>query len=213
VRVAPERSQLTGPVEVDETYVGGQDAGRRGGRDSLGTAAIVVVAIEVPGAGSGQIRMYVLEDLSADSLCGFVRDNVASGATVSTDARQGYRRLARLGYDHQPRSQRAGRPLGEDVGKLPPRVHRAISNLKSDPGGRLSQGSMFAPVVCDACDFLPAKAGVVGERKHEAVANRLLTCHLQERCHCSSVGIQGSGETRGSRPRSERLLIVRPGVK
>ena len=72
---------------------------------------------------------------------------------------------------------------------------------------------MFAPVVCDACDFLPAKAGVVGESKHEAVANRLLTCHLQERCHCSSVGIQGSGETRGSRPRSERLLIVRPGVK
>jgi len=68
--VAPERSQLTGPVEVDETCVGGQDAGRRGGRDSLGTAAIVVVAIEVPGAGSGQIRMYVLEDLSADSLCG-----------------------------------------------------------------------------------------------------------------------------------------------
>jgi ferredoxin len=51
--VAPERSQLTGAVEVDETYVGGADAGRRGGRDSLGAAEIVIVAVEVRGLGSG----------------------------------------------------------------------------------------------------------------------------------------------------------------
>jgi hypothetical protein len=47
--VAPELSQLTGAVEVDETYVGGADAGRRGGRDSLGAAEIVIVAVEVRG--------------------------------------------------------------------------------------------------------------------------------------------------------------------
>jgi hypothetical protein len=47
--VAPERSPLTGLIEVDGTYVGGHDAGRRSGRDAFGTAAIVVVAIEVRG--------------------------------------------------------------------------------------------------------------------------------------------------------------------
>src|SRR5713226_4450058 len=96
--VAPERSPLTGVVEVDDTYVGGQDAGRRGGRDAFGTAAIVVVAIEVRGNGSGRLRLEVLGDLSADSLCGFVEDNVAQGATVKTDAWQGFKRLATLGF-------------------------------------------------------------------------------------------------------------------
>ena len=33
--------------------------------------------------------------------------------------------------DHQPRSQRASRALGEDPGEILPRVHRVISNLKS----------------------------------------------------------------------------------
>jgi len=84
--VAPERSQLTGAVEVDETYVGGPDAGRRGGRDALGTAEIVIVAVEVRGAGSGRIRMEVVGDLSADALCGFVSDNVTPGATTPREA-------------------------------------------------------------------------------------------------------------------------------
>jgi len=75
--------------------------------------------------------MQVLGDLSADSLCGFVEDNVATGSTVKTDAWQGYKRLARLGYDHQPKSQRAGLVLGEDIGEMLPRVHRIISNLKT----------------------------------------------------------------------------------
>jgi len=87
--VAPERSQLTGAVEVDETYVGRPDAGRRGGREALGIAEIVIVEVEVRGAGSGRIRMEVVGDLSADTLCGFVSDNVAAGATVHTDAWRG----------------------------------------------------------------------------------------------------------------------------
>jgi len=83
------------------------------------------------GNGSSRARMQVLGDLSADSLCGFVEDNVATGSTVKTDAWQGYKRLARLGYDHQPKSQRAGLVLGEDIGEMLPRVHRIISNLKT----------------------------------------------------------------------------------
>jgi len=129
--VAPERTSLIGVVEVDEAYVGGTDALRRGGRDVFGTAAIVVVAVEVRGSGSGRVRMEVVGDLSADSLCGFVEVNVAKGATVKTDAWQGFKRLATLGYDHQPKSQRAGLRLGEDIGEMLPRAHRVVSNLKT----------------------------------------------------------------------------------
>ncbi len=129
--VAPERTPLTGVIEVDEAYVGGIDSQRHGGRDKFGTAAIVVVAIEVRGNGSGRVRMEVLGDLSADSLCGFVEDNVAQGSTVRTDAWQGYKRLAWMGYDHQPRSLRAERLLKGEVPELLPKAHRIISNLKT----------------------------------------------------------------------------------
>lgn len=125
--VAPERSLLRGPVEVDEFYVGGIEQGRGAGRKSGSTKAIVVVAVELRGQGSGRLRLGVVPDLSNANLCGFVEEAVAPGAVVHTDAWQGYRRLGRLGYDHRPASQRQAAP-GE---WLLPRAHRSISNLKA----------------------------------------------------------------------------------
>jgi transposase-like protein/ribosomal protein L37AE/L43A len=125
--VAPERSLLRGPVEVDEFYVGGIEAGRGAGRKSGSTKAIVVVAVELRGQGSGRIRLGVVPDLSNANLCGFVEQAVEPGAVVRTDAWQGYRRLGVLGYDHRPASQRQAAP-GEC---LLPRAHRSISNLKA----------------------------------------------------------------------------------
>jgi len=91
------------------------------------TKAIVVVAVELRGQGSGRLRLGVVPDLSNGSLCGFVEEPVDYGSTVHTDAWQGHRRLGVLGYDHQPSSQRQAAP-GE---WLLPRAHRAISNLEA----------------------------------------------------------------------------------
>ena len=77
--VAPQRSPLIGVIEVDDTYIGGTDSVRRGGRDAFGAATIVIIAVEVRGNGSGRIRMKAVDDLSADALCGFVRDLRARG--------------------------------------------------------------------------------------------------------------------------------------
>ena len=129
--VAPDRTPLTGTVEVDDAYVGGTDSLRTGGRDVLGTAAIVVIAVEVRGSGPGRLRMEVIGDLSADALCGFVEDNVAVGSTVRTDAWQGFKRLATLGYNHESTSLRAGRLRGVDGLAVLPRIHLVISNLKT----------------------------------------------------------------------------------
>jgi hypothetical protein len=49
--VNPERTPLFETVEVDECFVGGLDRELRGGRQH-GTKALVVVAVEVRGAGS-----------------------------------------------------------------------------------------------------------------------------------------------------------------
>jgi transposase-like protein len=128
--VNPAREPLTGAVEVDECFVGGHEAGLRGGRQH-GVKALVVVAVEIRGAGSGRVRLQVIDDASADTLCPFVIASVAAGTTVHTDGWPGYTRLTRLGFDHQARSQRAHRLLGENTDEILPRVHRVISHLKT----------------------------------------------------------------------------------
>jgi hypothetical protein len=124
--VAPEREPLGGEIEVDEFYLGGIEEGLRGGRQR-GKKALVGVAIEVRGQGSGRVRLQVLDDASAASLCGFVRATTALGTVVHTDGWQSYLPLGGLGYDHRRRVQRSLR-TGE---LLLPRAHRTISNLKA----------------------------------------------------------------------------------
>ena len=128
--VNPERTLLTGEVEVDECQVGGREAGRRGGRNLTAKAALVAVAVEVRGNGSGRLRMKVIPDASGKTLGSFVAETVAAGAIVHTDGWQGYVPLTKNGYDHRPRSARAAKKVG-DPDPILPRVHRAISNFKT----------------------------------------------------------------------------------
>jgi transposase-like protein len=130
VLVRPGRERLTGMVEVDETFIGGEEAGLRGGR-ARGKKVLTGIAVEVTyPRGMGRCRMAPLSDASAKSLHAFVTDHVEPGATVITDAWQGYRGLEELGYVHDRRSQRAARARGEDPGELLPAVHRVASLIK-----------------------------------------------------------------------------------
>jgi transposase-like protein len=130
VLVRPGRDRLTGAVEVDETYIGGEEPGLRGGR-AKGKKALVGVAVEVKEPkGIGRCRMALLADGSSASLHPFVTGHVAPDATVITDAWMGYHGLARRGYAHQRRSQRAARARGDDPGQLLPAVHRVASLAK-----------------------------------------------------------------------------------
>ena len=124
--VAPEREALGREVEIDEFFLGGHEEGLRGGRER-GKKALVGVAIEVRGAGSGRLRLAVLPDASGRSLRDFAKATTEPGAIVHTDGLQSYRALAKHGYDHRRRPQHTAAP-GE---QLLPRAHRAISNLKA----------------------------------------------------------------------------------
>jgi transposase-like protein len=130
VLVRPGRDRLAGTVEVDETYIGGEEPGLRGGR-AKGKKSLVGVAVELhQPRGYGRVRIAILADASAASLHPFVTENVEPGATVITDAWQGYRGIERLGYAHDRRSQRAARARGDDPGELLPGVHRVASLAK-----------------------------------------------------------------------------------
>lgn len=123
--VRPNRDRLSGWVEIDETYFGGLEEGRRG-RGRL-AKALIVIAVEARGPAIGRIRMRCIPDASAESLHGFVKDCVEPASTVHTDAWQGYAGLQKQGYDHEI-TRRGKDPKA--ASKLLPRVHRVISLLK-----------------------------------------------------------------------------------
>jgi transposase-like protein len=130
VLVRPGRGRLSGSVEVDETFIGGEEAGLRGGRQR-GKKVLTGIAVEVrEPKGIGRCRMAVLADGSAESLHPFITGAVEPGARVITDGWNGYIGLDGLGYTHERRSQRAARARGDDPGELLPAVHRVASLAK-----------------------------------------------------------------------------------
>lgn len=99
--VRPGRDQLTGCVQVDETYVGGRKKPGKRGRGAAGKV-LVAIAVEDKGPeGIGRIRLQPLRDASAKSLGGFVGAMIAPGSVVATDDWSGYGSLASVGYTHR----------------------------------------------------------------------------------------------------------------
>jgi hypothetical protein len=72
VLVRPGRDPLSGTVQVDETFIGGDEPGLAGGR-AAGKKVLTGIAVEVSEPkGIGRCRMAVLADGSAGSLRPFV---------------------------------------------------------------------------------------------------------------------------------------------
>jgi transposase-like protein len=124
--VRPGRDRLCGPVEADETYVGGIAQGVRGrGADCK---FIVAIAIEVLSPkGFGRVRLQHVKDVSGASLVPFVSGAVKPGSEVRTDGWKGYNGLSGRGYRHHATSiSESGDPAHVSM----PGVHKVASLLK-----------------------------------------------------------------------------------
>ena len=101
-RMEPDADQFDGPVEVDETYVGGRrrnmsNAKRKAlhntGRGPAGKTAVV----GMKDRSTNQVAAKVVELTNSNTLQGFVKDHATPGATVYTDEATAYELLP---FDH-----------------------------------------------------------------------------------------------------------------
>ena len=64
--VRPDRDRLSGLVEMDETFIGGEHSGKRG-RGAEGKTLVLIAAQETP-KGIGRIRLSPIVDASGETL-------------------------------------------------------------------------------------------------------------------------------------------------
>ncbi len=125
--VRPERDKLGGIIEVDETFVGGEDQGGKRGRGTE-RKSIVVIALEIHDPkGYGRVRMKCVSNASSINLVPFVCSVVLPGSEVRTDSWGGYNKLEELGYVHKKINLSVS---SDPAHVLMPGVHRISSLLK-----------------------------------------------------------------------------------
>lgn len=84
---------LSGTVEVDETAVGGYQAGKRGFAGANKTTVLVLVE-----RGTARTRLVVVPDRKGVTLISVIGHLVDPGATIVTDGHRGYAGLPKAGF-------------------------------------------------------------------------------------------------------------------
>ena len=82
---------LIGPIEIDETYIGGKARSRhapeRDGKPGTVGKQVVVGILDL---ATGEVRAEAIDDTKKDELQGYLEENVRSDATVYSDSASSY---------------------------------------------------------------------------------------------------------------------------
>ena len=118
--VSPGRLALSGIVEVDQVFLGGEK-----------NKEIVLIAAEKRGSATGRIRLKHVKNEKADQIQGFIKEVILLGSTIVSDRHQSYRSIVNQGYflERQKKPYPSEEAHGDDE-RLLPRVGRVSSLLK-----------------------------------------------------------------------------------
>jgi transposase-like protein len=106
--MADDGEPLDGPVEMDETYVGGKrraqapwSGNRGGGRPRADSHKTPVFGIVQRGRGTGQVVAMVVPDATTKTLMGHATNRVLPASLIYTDEWKPYENLPNAGYTHR----------------------------------------------------------------------------------------------------------------
>ena len=172
--VRPNQDRIGGQpknhVEVDETWVGGRTRGEgRGVHHKVPVSCAIEVRHRKPGTKldnrkdgryAGRVRLAVVLDRSAESLCGFVESTVAPGSLIVTDDWSGYAGLGKRGYEHFYGTSFWARFLFEHCACFRP-LHRVAAwmsgqGLPISPGTLANSLKRFVPLFEPVADAILA---------------------------------------------------------
>jgi len=126
--VRTSRDKLSGVVEVDETYIGGEEKGTMKKGRGAEEKSLVVVATECIGKKIGRVRFRVVPDASKENLISFIEENVEPQSTVITDGWTGYASMSKSQeYKHIVKIIAGS---GKKANELLPHVHLVDSLVK-----------------------------------------------------------------------------------
>ncbi len=124
--VRSDRTKLSGTVEMDDFYVGGEEHGGSTGRGT-GNKTLVVVALELKAENKlGRVRLSVIPAVTKESLGKFAKENIEQGTEIITDGFSSYASLVDIGYSHKVYIQKRAKTEDEKL----PHVHLIISLVK-----------------------------------------------------------------------------------
>jgi transposase-like protein len=126
--------KLSGLIEVDEGYVGGEEHGEAQKGRGAKSKAVVAVAVEHRASGKpgqppipGFAALSVVPNAASSSLDGFLNARIEPGSHILTDGWNGYWHVGQNGFTHTAiQLSKQDQPAH----KLFPWVHITLSNLK-----------------------------------------------------------------------------------
>ena len=95
--VSPNRTKLSGEIEVIKSYIGGKNKEKPG--KSSKNKAHIAVATEIKDKKFENIRLSVIKDVSNELLTSFIAENIEKGSKIITYDETGFSGMELKGYE------------------------------------------------------------------------------------------------------------------